>query len=105
MISSDIYENVIVMRGFKVLLAETKKLRFLHLVGMRFSLESWNLLGEGIESNKSLYKVAINRCPMKPESVQAIISALGTHANLETIDLSANGIEDECGSLIVSIIK
>jgi len=34
-----------------------------------------------------------------------LVPALGQHENIETIDLSANGIDDESGGLIVGIIK
>lgn len=42
---------------------------------------------------------------MIPEYVQSLVPALGKHDCIETIDLSANGIEDDCGALLVSIIK
>ena len=61
MISIDINENIFVARGFKALLATTKSLRLLHLVGIKFAQESWVQLGDGIGNNHSLYKIAINR--------------------------------------------
>ena len=61
MISIDVHENIFVARGFKTLLSTTKNLKFLQLVGIKFSQESWDQLGHGIGNNNSLYKVAINR--------------------------------------------
>ena len=105
MLSLDLFETINVAKGFKALLCLTKSLRFLHLVGIRFSQEAWEQLGDGITNNKSLYKLSINRCPMKPENMQAFSQSLGKHEFIETIDLSANGIEDDCGALIAGIIK
>lgn len=61
MISLDIYENIFVAKGFKTLLTATKSLRLLHLVGIKFSQDSWEYLNEGISNNYSLYKISINR--------------------------------------------
>lgn len=105
MISLDTLETVHIAKGFKALLCTTKHLRFIQLVGIRFSQEAWQELGDGMTNNKSLYKLSINRCPMKPENVQAFSQSLGKHEFIETIDLSANGIEDDCGALIAGIIK
>lgn len=105
MISIDVYENIFVAKGFKTLLTATKSLRLLHLVGIKFSQESWEYLNEGLNNNHSLYKVAINRWPMRPENLHAIVPSLGKHEMIETLDLSANGIEDDWGALIASVIK
>ena len=104
-ISYDTHENIFVIRGLRLLLNTTRNLRLLHLVGIKISQEGWDALGDGLKNNKSLYKLSINRCSLKPENLQALVPGLGRHEFIETIDLSANGIEDECGALIVSIIK
>ena len=105
MMSIDVLETINIAKGFKTLLWTTKHLRFLHLVGIKFSQDAWEQLGDGLLNNKSLYKISINRCPMKPENVQVFAPALGKHELVETIDLSANGIEDDWGALIAGIIK
>jgi len=61
-ISCDINENIFVVRGMRTLLSKTKKLRLIHLTGLRLSLEGWSAVAEGISNNASLYKFALNRC-------------------------------------------
>lgn len=91
--------------GMRTCLNATTSLRFMQLIGLKFSLEGWSILADGLEQNSSLYKIAINRCWLLPEYVKVISAALGRHPLIETIDFSANGIEDNAGAYLVGIIQ
>jgi hypothetical protein len=94
-LACDTNENIFVIRGLRSHLQSTRNLRLLHFVNLRLSHDGWNTLSNGITENKSLYKFALNQCCLIPDFVQMLSPALGKHPNIETIDLSANGIEDD----------
>ena len=60
-LSQNSQDTLLLMRAFQQNMQESRCLKTLHLIGMRFSKEAYGILGEGIATAKTLKRLIINQ--------------------------------------------
>lgn len=75
------------MRAFSQNMQESRALKTLHLIGMRFSREAYATLGEGIAKAKSLRKLILNQTNIGQYGLPELAAGFAQCSSIEYLDL------------------
>jgi len=66
---------------------ESRSLKTLHLIGIKFSKEAYNELGIGLSKAKSLKKLLINQSNIAQYGLQEIANGFAKSSSIDYLDL------------------
>ena len=85
-------------------MTESRSLKCLHLVGIKFSKEGYVTLGDGIAKAKSLKKLMINQSNIAQYGLQELANGFLQSSSVDYLDLQCNDLTDSHCSIIAKII-
>jgi Ran GTPase-activating protein (RanGAP) involved in mRNA processing and transport len=84
---------------------ESRHLKTLHLIGMKFSREAFSILGDGIAKAKSLKKLIINQSNIGTYGLQELAAGFASSSSVEYLDLQCNDLNDSHGYQLAKIVS
>lgn len=84
---------------------DSRCLKTLHLIGMRFSKEAFSALGEGIAQAKSLKRLIINQTNIGTYGLSELAAGFSHCSSVEYLDLQCNDLNDSHGQTLAKIIS
>jgi hypothetical protein len=93
------------MRAFQLNMQESRCLKTLHLIGMRFSKEAYGILGEGIATAKTLKRLIINQTNIGSYGLAELAAGFSQCSSIEYLDLQCNDLNDSHALTLSKIIS
>ena len=75
------------MKALRENMMESRKLRVLQLVGIKFSREAFTIMGEGIAKARALKKLMINQTNIGSYGLQEMANGFAVSSSIEYLDL------------------
>ena len=99
-------QNYVLYQGFAKALPDAQTLLSFHLIHQRLSTRTWEALGAGLGSNKSVLDLSFNVCNLgEGENMAVVAAGLQRNAIIQRLDLSDNNLGDEAGVQVLTLIK
>ena len=84
---------------------ESRTLRTLQLVGMKFSKEAYTVMGAGIAKARALKKLIINQTNIATYGLQEMANGFAISSSIEYLDLQQNDLNDSHSWTLAKIIS
>lgn len=83
-------------------ISDTRVLRTLELVDLKFTNGSWNKIGQALGKNKSLVSLTLTACNLGGgKSMQELMSGFSNNSSIKKLEINDSDLRDEHGIFIL----
>lgn len=104
-LSQNSQDTLLLVRAFQQNMQESRCLKTLHLIGMKFSKEAFGILGEGIATAKTLKRLIINQTNIGSYGLAELAAGFSQCSSIEYLDLQCNDLNDSHALTLAKIIS
>ena len=87
-------------------ISETKVLRTLEFVDLKFTHQSWNKLGKALGNNKTLTRLTLTACNLaQGKSMQELMNGFSNNSSIKRLQINDSELRDDHGIFLLQMIR